>query len=87
MSEWLGTWRIEEEDIKRPYPSMVKHFPMLTRYYTDSQKMRVIATLSYEQAQEFVKTIEQKYGNFEAGNVKKAANEAINMWIEKYSGG
>ena len=57
MSEWLGKSRIEEEDIQKSLPSLVKYFPMLTRFYVDNQKMRIILTLPYEEGEKFKEAV------------------------------
>jgi len=84
MSEWLGKSRITEEDIKKVQPTIIKHFPMLYRYYTNAQKMRVIAVLDYEKGDKFKEAVTRTYGSFEAANVRKAADEAVDYWIETH---
>lgn len=85
MSEWLGKSRIEEEDIRKSLPSLVKYFPMLTRFYVDNQKMRIILTLSYEDGEKFKEAVIKTFGSFNPTNVRKAAMEAITEWIKNHS--
>jgi hypothetical protein len=84
MSEWLGKSRIEEDDIRKSMPSMVKYFPMLTRYYVDNQKMRVNLVLPYEKGEEFKQAVIKTFGSFNPTNVRKAGMEAIDHWIETH---
>ncbi len=86
MSEWLGKSIITEEDIRKVQPSIAKHFPMLVKYYTNAQKMRVIAVLDYEKADRFKEAVIKAFGSFEAANVRKAADEAIDYWIKSHLG-
>ncbi len=83
MSEWLGKSVITEEDIKKDQPSLAKHFPMLVRYFTNAQKMRVISVLPPEKTERFKKAVIKAYGSFEAANVRKAADEAVDNWVER----
>jgi len=82
MSEWLGKNRIYKEDIEEVQPNLAAHFPMLTQYYVDNQKMRIVLTLDYEQGDRFKKAIVQTFGSFKATNVRRAATEAIDAWID-----
>ena len=82
MSEWLGKSIITEEDISKVQPSIAKHFPMLVRYFVNAQKMRVIAVLSPEKGEKFKEAVIKAFGTFEAANVRKAADEAVDNWID-----
>jgi len=84
MSEWLGKTRITEEDIKRDMPSMVEFFPMLTKFYVDDQKMRIVLPLPYATGDEFKEKIIKTYGDFTPTNVRKAVSEAIDHWIKSH---
>ncbi|PIU56522.1 MAG: hypothetical protein COS88_02740 [Chloroflexi bacterium CG07_land_8_20_14_0_80_51_10] len=84
MSEWLGKSRIEEKDIQKSMPSMVKYFPMLTRYYVDNQKLRINLALPYDMGEEFKLAVIKTYGAFNPTNVRKASMEAIDHWIETH---
>ena len=84
MSEWLGKSRIEEEDIRKPLPSMAKYFPMLTRFYIDNQKMRIQLVLPYDEGDKFKQAVTKTFGSFNPINVRKAGMEAIEHWIESH---
>jgi uncharacterized protein (DUF433 family) len=84
MSEWLGKSRITEEDIKKVFPSLVKYFPMLTRYYVNNQKMRISLVLSYEKGDEFKEAVNKTFGSFTPTNIRKAAEEAVDQWIKSH---
>ena len=85
MSEWLGKSRIEEEDIQKSIPSLVKYFPMLTRFYVNNQKMRIHLILPYEEGEKFRQAVIKTYGSFNPTNVRRAGMEAIEHWIETHS--
>jgi hypothetical protein len=85
MSEWLGKPRLTLEDIKKAQPSVSEYFPMLTRYYVDDQKMRLVVVLSHEAADKFKKAVTDTFGSFIPTNMKKAAVEAIDAWIKNHS--
>ena len=84
MSEWLGRTRITEEDIKKDMPSMVEFFPMLTKFYVDDQKMRIVLPLPYDTGDEFKEKVIKAYGDFTPTNVRKAVSEAIDYWIKTH---
>ena len=84
MSEWLGRTRITEEDIKNDMPSMVEFFPMLTKFYVDDQKMRIVLPLPYDTGDEFKEKVIKTYGDFTPTTVRKAASEAIDHWIKTH---
>ncbi len=86
MSEWLGKSKIEIEDIKNSCPSIVKYFPMLTRFYVDNQKMRIHLILEYDEGKRFREAVLKKYGSFSPQNVRRSAKEALIEWIEKTLG-
>ncbi len=86
MSEWLGKSRITEDDVRKVQPGLVKHFPMLFRYYANAQKMRVISVLDYEKGDKFREAVIKTFGSFGPENVRKAADEAIDYWIETHLG-
>ena len=85
MSEWLGKSRIEEKDLQESLPSIVKYFPMLTRFYVDNQKMRIHLVLPYEEGEKFMAAVNKTFGSFNPTNVRKAAMEAVQHWIESHS--
>ena len=82
MSEWLGKSRIEKEDIEKVQPSIVKYFPMVTRYFIDAQKLRVGTILDYGEGEKFKAIVEKVYGTFNASTVHKAAEEAVRTWMQ-----
>jgi|GEM_PF-1501959 len=84
MSEWLGKSNITEEDIQASQPTISRHFPMLTRFYVDNQKMRLVVPLPREKALKFRDAVIKKFGSFSAMKVREAANEAIEKWIETH---
>ena len=81
MSEWLGKSKITEEDIKKSMPTFAEFFPMITQYFVDNQKMRIILVLPYDKGDEFRKAVTKKFGVVTPSNIKKAAAEAIDKWI------
>jgi len=83
MSEWLGKSKITEEDIKSTIPSLAKYFPMITQYFVDNQKIRLIVSIPYEWREDFVKAVTKKFGSFTASNVKRATMEAVEKWIKE----
>ncbi|MFC1862283.1 hypothetical protein ACFLT4_05300 [Chloroflexota bacterium] len=85
MSEWLGRTRVTREDIEKVQPSLVEHFPMLTRFYTDDQKMRVNLILDYEKGDKFKEIVSKVYGSFTPTTIRQAATEAIDRWMEAHS--
>ena len=84
MSEWLGRSRITKEDIEKDMPSMVEFFPMLTNFYVDDQKMRIVLPLPYNTGDEFKEKVTKTYGDFTPTNVRKAVSEAIDHWIKSH---
>lgn len=84
MSEWLGRTRITEEDINKDMPSLVEFFPMLTKFYVDDQKMRIVFPLPYETGDEFKEKVIKAYGSFTPTNVRKAIAEALDHWIKTH---
>ena len=85
MSEWLGKSRIEEKDLQESLPSIVKYFPMLTRYYVDNQKMRINLALPYDEGEKFRDAVIKTFGSFNPTNVRKAGMEAIEHWLKSHS--
>ncbi len=83
MSEWLGKPRITEKDIEKAQPSLLEFFPILTRYFVNSQKMRVTAILSDEEAEGLKGAITAAFGSFTPGNVQKALHQALADWSAK----
>ncbi len=82
MSEWLGKSRIEEQDLLDSVPSIVKHFPMLTRFYVDNQKMRLHLVLPYDVGDSFREAVKQRFGAFNPTTIRKAGMEALENWIK-----
>ncbi len=85
MSEWLGKPEITEEDISRNQPNLAEFFPMLTRYYMDDGKMRLIYVLPHEERARFAAAVKKKYGTFSPTNMRKAMGEALDAWIKSNS--
>lgn len=85
MSEWLGRTRITKEDIEKVQPQLVEYFPMLTRFFVDNQKIRVISILDYEKGDKFKKIVSKVYGSVTPTNIRQAADEAIDKWMEAHS--
>jgi hypothetical protein len=85
MSEWLGKQEIREEDIKKVQPSLVEFFPMLTKFFVDDQKMRIVAIMDYDKGAKFREIVTKVYGAVTPSNVKQAAEEAIDRWMKDHS--
>jgi len=85
MSEWLGRTQITYEDIERATPSIKEFFPMLARFYVDDQKIRVIAILDYDKGDKFREIVRKVYGSLTPTNIRRAADEAIDKWMEAHS--
>jgi len=85
MSEWLGRTRITKEDIEKVQPQLVEYFPMLTRFFVDNQKIRVISILDYEKGDKFKEIVIKVYGSVTPTNIRQAADEAIDKWMEAHS--
>lgn len=83
MSEWLGKPRITEKDIEKAQPSLIEFFPILTRYFVNSQKMRVTAILSDEEAESLKGAIAATYGGFTPANLQQALHQALADWSAK----
>ena len=83
MSEWLGKSRIEKVDLDKDFPSLNKYFPMLGRFYTENQRMRIVLPLEYDMAEAFRSVLAKKYGKVTPAAVRDAAMEAISDWIAK----
>jgi hypothetical protein len=84
MCEWLAKPRITDEDVTKSLPTIGEFFPLLTRYFANDQKMRVVTVLSYETADKFAQAVTKTYGSFGPANIHKAADEALEQWIEKH---
>lgn len=84
MSEWLGKPKIEEEDIRRSQPNLAKYFPMLTRYFVEDQRMRIVLVLPPETEGRFREAVRKAYGFFGPSTINRAATEAIEEWIKKH---
>lgn len=85
MSEWLGRTRITKEDIEKVQPQLVEYFPMLTRFFVDNQKIRVLSILDYEKGDKFKEIVSKVYGSVTPTNIRQAADEAIDKWMEAHS--
>ncbi|MDP2952616.1 MAG: hypothetical protein Q8O76_04800 [Chloroflexota bacterium] len=85
MSEWLAKPRLSEEDIRKAQPSLVKYFPMLTRYFVDDQKMRVTVVFDHDKADKFKAAVTKVYGFFGPSTIHKAADEALDAWLRQHS--
>ena len=86
MAEWLGKSRIEVEDIEKSIPSIVRYFPMLTRFFVNDQKMRIIHLLDHDEAEQFKKAVTKAYGRFCPSNIQRAAAEALDQWMKTQNG-
>ena len=82
MSEWLGKSRIEEQDLLDSVPSIVKHFPMLSRFYIDNQKIRLHLVLPYDVGDDFRETVTRRYGAFNPTTIREAGMAALTGWLE-----
>jgi len=78
MSEWLGKSKLKREDL----PAAFKKLPSYTKYYEESQMARVCLTIPPEILDDFQNSVTKRFGKFSPGNAKKAAEEALKMWIE-----
>ena len=85
MSEWLGRTRVTREDIEKVQPSLAECFPMLTRYFVDNQKMRIILILDYEKGDKFKEIVDKVYDSVTPTTIRQAATEAIDKWMEAHS--
>ena len=81
MSEWLGRPRLRKEDIEKWQPSLVKHYPTLTRYFVDTQKLRLTLVLEHEDADKFIAAVKKKYGKMTPSNAQKALREAVKLFL------
>ena len=85
MSEWLGKPLVSEDDIRRSQPNIAEFFPMLTKYYADDGKMRIVYIMPHEEREKFVTAVKKTYGSFSPTNMRKAFAEAIDAWIKSKS--
>ncbi len=85
MSEWLARTRITKEDIEKVQPSIVEFFPMLTRYFVDDQKMRIVSILDYDKGDKFKEIVTKVYGSFTPTTIGQAVTEAIDKWMQAHS--
>ena len=85
MSEWLGKPRITEKDIEEYQPMLPKYFPALTKYFIDNQKFRISLILEWDFADKFREVIKKVHGDINPINVRKAVQEALELWVEKKS--
>ncbi len=85
MSEWLGKPEVTEEDIRRVQPNVAEFFPMLTRYYVDDGKMRLIYVMDHEERKRFVAAVKKAYGSFSPTTMRKAVSDALHAWVQKKS--
>ena len=85
MSEWLGKPLVTEDDIRRSQPNIAEFFPMLTKYFVDDGKMRVVYVMPHEEREKLVAAVKKAYGSFSPTNMRKAFAEAINTWIKAKS--
>lgn len=79
MALWLGKVGIKEEDL----PEFFRDRKKLMEFYLDDMKFRVIIKLNLEELKKFEKAVIQEYGNFTALNSRKAAQDALDEWIQK----
>ncbi len=84
MSEWLAKPRLEIEDIQKAQPSLVKFFPVLAKYFVDDQKLRVTIVLPHEKTDKFRQAVVKAYGFFGPTSIHRAADEALDRWIESH---
>ncbi len=85
MSEWLGRTRITKEELEKVQPSLVEYFPMLTKFFVDDQKMRLVLVLDYEKGDKFREIVSKVYGSVTPTTIRQAATEAIDKWMEAHS--
>lgn len=85
MSMWLGKSRIEQKDLEDSVPSIVKHFPMLARYYVDNQKMRLHLILPYDTGDRFREAVVKTYGALTPTTVRRAGMDALERWIQSHA--
>lgn len=83
MSEWLGKARIDKEDLDKDFPSLNKYFPMLGKFITENQRMRIVLPMEYDLAEKFKSAVIKKYGKISPVSIRQAALEAISIWISK----
>jgi len=85
MSEWLGKPRFDEKDIEKSNPSLIKYFPMLTKYFVEAPRMRLVTVLPHDKAERFKQAVIKTYGEFAPETLHQAAEAAIDKWIESHS--
>jgi hypothetical protein len=78
MSEWLGKPNLEDKDL----PSHFRALSLYIKYFTDNQRARVSLLFPRDIQEKFQQAIVKTYGTFSAGNVIKATEEAVRMWID-----
>jgi len=78
MSEWLGKPKLKREDL----PTAFKKLPSYSKYYAESQMARVCIIIPHQILDEFQKAVTKRYGRCSAGNTRRAAEEALRMWIK-----
>ena len=79
MAYWLGEMNIQEKDLS----NFIKNRKNLLNFYEENMKFRIMVCLDQKEYEEYRKAVKKKYGSFSALNSRRAALDALRMWIKK----
>lgn len=77
--EWLGYPELKSEDIQH---ESFQETRQITQSLIDNRKGRIHLLMEQEAYQRFLKAVRKKFDNASVFSVEKAAQDAVNAWIE-----
>ena len=79
MSEWFGKPKLEKKDL----PSHFRDLSLYSKYFEDNLQARASIVIPRDLLDRFQQAIVKQFGAFSAGNVNRATEEAMRMWIDR----
>ncbi|MEM3207452.1 MAG: hypothetical protein QXQ87_05400 [Halobacteria archaeon] len=82
MSKFLGNPRLKSHHAAESTP-LFRKMPLLTTYFEEDMKGRLVLTLDPELQEEFEKAVARRYGKYTALNARRAGSEALKAWAKE----
>lgn len=79
MSKFLGNPKLKAEHVAEATP-LFRKMPLLTTYFEEDMKGRLVLTLDPELQAEFERAVARRYGKYTALNARRAGMEALRTW-------
>lgn len=80
MAEFLGKPRITKEDIS----GYMQDQSIIVEYFVDEMKPKIHLSVDYDLWADFERALAKKYGKFSPLNVRRAALEALQEWVQRH---